>query len=346
MAKKRIEYIDAMRGFTMILVVYSHICHFCLGDSLLGFNRVFFLFRLPCFFFISGWLFGKVSQGGGRPSVGPIIRHKFMVQIVPTFIFLLLLAPPPEFFHQLGALKGGYWFTFVLFEFFLIYLFSVCCCWRFCWLVALAVSVGSFCFAMNQNHLRLLAPGSPYLTPLLDVAGFLSIAVWRYYLFFYIGTWVRRHFDSFLQVTSRPLVIALITIGFFAIALTDHPDSAVLEYFRFNLGGILGMFMVFTCFRLSAEWLKKIRLSRPLQYVGTRTLDIYLLHYFFLPRFLLPYSPQLHAYNSGLLEFFVIMLIALVVLLLSLLASYILRLSPFLARYLFGVDTRKTEINN
>ena len=27
MATKRIEYIDAMRGFTMILVVYSHICH-------------------------------------------------------------------------------------------------------------------------------------------------------------------------------------------------------------------------------------------------------------------------------------------------------------------------------
>ena len=42
---RRIEYIDAMRGLTMILVVYSHICHFCLGDSLLGFNRIFFLFR-------------------------------------------------------------------------------------------------------------------------------------------------------------------------------------------------------------------------------------------------------------------------------------------------------------
>ena len=113
MATKRIEYIDAMRGFTMILVVYSHICHFCLGDSTMGFNVIFFLFRLPCFFFVSGWLFEPAIR---HPFL-QTARKKFMVQIVPTFIFLLLLAPPPEFFHQLGSLKGGYWFTFVLFEF-------------------------------------------------------------------------------------------------------------------------------------------------------------------------------------------------------------------------------------
>ena len=138
---KRIGYIDAMRGFTMILVVYSHVCGFCLGNRNIAFNDVLFLFRLPCFFFISGWLFqgtwGKGTQGiqGTVPSVSSaadytgtvphtyfssvwsIAKKKFMVQIVPTFIFLLLLAPPPFFFHQLGAVKGGYWFTFVSLSF-------------------------------------------------------------------------------------------------------------------------------------------------------------------------------------------------------------------------------------
>lgn len=332
MATHRIEYIDAVRGFTMILVIYSHICHFCFGDSLLGFNAIFFLFRLPCFFLISGWLFEPVSR---RPFF-QIARKKFMVQIVPTFIFLLLLAPPPEFFHQLGALKGGYWFTFVLFEFFLIYMLSVRCCMRWSWLLALAISVGAFCFAGYQNQLRLIAPDYKYLSPLLDVAGFLSINVWRYYLFFYIGTFVRRHFDAFVRFTDRPLVIALITVGFFAIALTAHPDSPVLEYLRFNGGGILGMLMVFIAFRLSAPWLQQVKLSCPLQYVGTRTLDIYLLHYFFLPRFLMVYRPLLQRYDSSILEFVVIMSISLAVLLLCLLASYVIRLSPFLAKYLFG----------
>jgi len=334
--KGRIEYIDAMRGLTMILVVYSHICLFCLGDVLLGFNATFILFRLPCFFFISGWLFEPVSRRPFRQ----IAHKKFMVQIVPTFIFLLLLAPPPEFFHQLGAMKGGYWFTFALFEFFMIYMLSVRCYWRWMWLVALAVSVGSFFFSANQNHLRIIAPNYSFLSPLLDIAGFLSIAVWRYYLFFYIGTFVRRHFDAFIKMTNKTFVVILLIAAFFAIASTSHPASAVLEYCRFSLGGIFGMLMVFVLFRHSATWLKRLHLSKPLQYVGTRTLDIYLLHYFFLPRFLVEYCPLLHSYNNSLLEFIVIITIALIVLLISLIASYILRLSPFLAKYLFGVEKK------
>lgn len=77
--KGRIEYIDAMRGFTMILVVYSHICNYCLGDKWMGFNDIFFLFRLPCFFFISGWLFGTY-QAGDSNSTMRVIKDKFMVQ--------------------------------------------------------------------------------------------------------------------------------------------------------------------------------------------------------------------------------------------------------------------------
>lgn len=335
MMNNRIGYIDAMRGFTMILVVYSHICHFCLGDSLLGFNATFFLFRLPCFFLISGWLFEPVSR---RP-LRQIVRKKFMVQIVPTFIFLLLLAPPPEFFHQLGALKGGYWFTFALFEFFLIYMLSIRCSQRWSWLLALVISVGSFTFGCHQNYLRLISPNYRFLSPLLDVAGFISLRVWQYYLFFYIGTLVRRHFDKFIAITNKPWVFVLLIVAFSVIASTDHPASAVLEYFRFNLGGIFGMLMVFTAFRFLYTLLKRSPLTSylsPLEYVGTRTLDIYLLHYFFLPRFLMAYSPQLHAYNNSLLEFLAIMPIALIVLLLSLLTSYVIRLSPFLGHYLFG----------
>ena len=143
MATQRIEYIDAMRGFTMILVVYSHICHFCLGDSLLGFNGIFFLFRLPCFFFISGWLFEPIAS---RPFWGNA-RHKFQVQIIPTFIFLLLLAPPPEFFHQLGAVKGGYWFTFVLFDFFILYMLIVRLGTKWTMLLGLVITLSSFCYA-------------------------------------------------------------------------------------------------------------------------------------------------------------------------------------------------------
>lgn len=331
MAKQRIEYIDAMRGFTMILVVYAHVCYFCMDGPLMGYNRIFYLFRLPCFFMISGWLFEPMA----RRSFKEVIRHKAMVQLLPTFIFLLLLAPPPEFFLQLGTLKGGYWFTFVLFEFFLLYLLiaRLGAKWR-PW-VAVAVALAAFCCARYYNALHAYASGGQ--GAVINVLGFLSVTLWRFFLFFYLGAFIRRHFDTFIRWTGKPVVLLAIAMTFFLISLTPHKDSLLFEMFRFFVGGVTGMSMVFTCFRFSESWLSKVHLSKPLQYVGTRTLDIYLLHYFFLPSFLLPYADRLKAYDSQFIEFWVILGIALVVLSLSLLVSYIIRLSPFLGHYLFGV---------
>ena len=335
MAKQRIAYIDAMRGFTMILVVYAHICYFCMDAPLMGFNRVFFLFRLPCFFMISGWLFEPIAH---RPFK-EVIRHKAMVQLLPTFIFLLLLAPPPEFFHQLGTLKGGYWFTCVLFEFFVLYLLIVRIPKIYRPWVALAIALAAFCYARYYNQIHLSAVGAQKYV--VDVLGFMSITLWRFFLFFYIGAWMRRNFEAFIRWTNHPWALPAIAVIFFLIASTSHKDILWYEMLRFFVGGITGMWMVFTCFRLSESWLNKIHLSKPLQYVGTRTLDVYLLHYFFLPRFLMPYADQLRAYDSQLIEFFVILAIALVVLAITLLASYIIRLSPFLGHYLFGVKYEK-----
>ena len=335
MGKQRIEYIDAMRGFTMILVVFAHVCHFCLGDSRMGGNAVFILFRLPCFFMISGWLFESVAE---RPFK-EVAKHKAMVQLLPTFIFLLLLAPPPEFFHQLGAVKGGYWFTFALFEFFILYMVMVRANRRWTPVFAIALTLASFIYSRYYNSIRSTADES--LLMLMDILGFLSVITWRFFIFFYLGTWIRRNFDAFIRWTSKPVVIGLITVAFLLIASTSHHDNLLFEIFRFYGGGITGMIMVFTLFRLSAPWLKKWRISKPLQYVGTRTLDIYLLHFFFLPRFLMTYAGQLAEYNSRLVEFIYIMAVSLVVLAISLVASYVIRLSPFLGHYLFGVKYDK-----
>ena len=356
METKRIAYIDAMRGFTMILVVYSHICGFCLGDTQMGYNDVFFLFRLPCFFFISGWLFEPVSQ---RPFK-QIARKKFMVQIVPTFIFLLLLAPPPLFFSQLGATKGGYWFTFALFEFFLLYMLSIRAGRKWSGVLAVVLSFSAFCYDVFYSgfhsssynyHFSLFT----FHFSLTDVLGFLSFMTWRYYLFFFIGAWVRRHFELFLRWTGKLTVMVAIALGFAGVAMIPHTESISLSYFVFAIGGILGMVMIFTLFRLlySSHFLPLTipagvptrSLSRflPLQYIGTRTLDIYLLHYFFLPRFLMSYGEQLRSYNCQPLELLFALAVALVVVAICLLVSYVIRLSPFLGHYLFGVKYEKQE---
>ena len=186
-----------------------------------------------------------------------------------------------------------------------------------------------------------LSSAEGYQLWLIDLSGFLSVTTWRLFIFYYLGTWIRRNFEAFIRWTSKPVVIGLITVSFLLIASTSHHDNLLFEIFRFYGGGITGMIMVFTFFRLSAPWLKKWHISMPLQYVGTRTLDIYLLHFFFLPRFLMTYAGQLAEYNSRLVEFIYIMAVSLVVLAISLVASYVIRLSPFLGHYLFGVKYDK-----
>ena len=348
MAKQRIEYIDAMRGFTMILVVYSHICGMCLGDRWMGWNDVFFLFRLPCFFFISGWLFEQIGRQWNSVTVRHTVRHKFMVQIVPTVIFLLLLAPPPLFFSRLGATKGGYWFTFALFEFFLLCIFSEKYMKKWGGAFAIAISAAAFCYDIYYNRLQLELQNVQWSMFngqwITDALGFLSFMTWRYYLFFFVGAWVKRHFDTFVSWTNKAWAIVAVTAGFTLIAMMPHSDHAIREYLLFAVGGILGLTMVFTFFRVFARFFSKDRwLGRSLIYIGTRTLDIYLLHYFILPRFLILYSDQLKAFDSRLLEFVIALLLALVVIAVCLLASYVIRLSPFMGHYLFGVKYERQK---
>ena len=58
MATKRLEYIDALRGFTMILVVFAHIINYgyhitdAKAETMDTFNNLFIRFRMPLFFFI------------------------------------------------------------------------------------------------------------------------------------------------------------------------------------------------------------------------------------------------------------------------------------------------------
>ena len=330
MAQQRIEYIDAMRGFTMILVVFSHVCSMCLGDRSMGFNEVFFLFRLPCFFFISGWLFDPLKR-----TFCSVAKHKFMAQIVPTVIFLLLLAPPPLFFSRLGATKGGYWFTFVLFEFFILSMLSARYCKKWGLLMAIVISVSSYFY--DAYYSRFFVQFGWFT----DIMGFLSVKTWRFYLFFYSGILIKRHFEAFLQLTNKRCVILLVIVCFVLMAYLPHSENVALSYFVFAIGGASGMVMVFTFFRIfySSSMSKSSIFHLPssiLQYIGTRTLDIYLLHYFILPRFLLPYGEQLRAYGCPLLEFMVALILALLIVGLCLMVSYVIRLNAFLGHYLFG----------
>lgn len=78
-----------------------------------------------------------------------------------------------------------------------------------------------------------------------------------------------------------------------------------------------------------------------MQYVGRHTLDIYLLHYFFLPTL-----PVLAGVVRGVavIELSVTLIISIIIIMITLLVSEVIRSSDFLAHYLFGAKSKKYKI--
>lgn len=72
--RKRLEYIDAMRGFAILFIVFGHIPLYCYGiadEQLSSFRALTSLLQLPMFFFVSGFVFNpqKMLTGGGENIV-------------------------------------------------------------------------------------------------------------------------------------------------------------------------------------------------------------------------------------------------------------------------------------
>ena len=128
--KERMEWLDAMRGFTMILVVAYHVAQIGFDQSIKHSSSLSFLmlFRMPLFFFVSGFLAYKASLVWDFKTFISLLGKKIRIQILPTVVFFLFscVALYPKFWPAVESnlhspTKGGYWFTLVLLYMFVLY---------------------------------------------------------------------------------------------------------------------------------------------------------------------------------------------------------------------------------
>ena len=109
-----------------------------------------------------------------------------------------------------------------------------------------------------------------------------------------------------------------------------------IEYIAYLIAGLSGTIICFTYFRTHQEYFSRNTwYGRGLQLIGRRTLDIYLIHYFVLPYNLVRPDVWLQ-YHHNTLFVPIALILAFWVILISLLISSLLRVSPLLAKYLFG----------
>lgn len=343
--KKRIEFIDAMRGFTMILVVVCHVSGFCLGieSDIPSIHPYLYEFRMPTFFFISGFVLYKANQIWDTKYVVKFLTKKFPVQIITTvifFLFFLKINQTTIIDGLYSESKQGYWFTYCLFVYFIAY--SICR-----WILNLFKARGwlvDFCIiSIGFLFYILFSVRSVYYSLPInsDIGSLLSLQHWGYYLFFTIGTLFKKHYQTILEHLHRNHIILICLAIFFTSNL--YYDELVASHINaFNLiTAITGIVLVFSFFEKHKDaFLKEKPIGKALQYIGRRTLDIYLLHYLILPVNLLSLTSFLRDHPVPLIEFTISLVISLLVIGTCLILSAILRLSPKSAYFLFGVKKK------
>ena len=332
---KRIEYIDALRGFNMILIVMLHvfICSYHANTETFNWHSYFSLFNLPLFFFISGFVFYRKDRLWNIHFFLKFIMEKTRILLLPTLVFFSSYSYifGLNFVKEICTdLKSGYWFTIVLFCFFTIYaiIMTVFRVTKLVMIILLILSI------------LLLWSNKPVIYDLVN-PNLISIGKLRYFIFFLLGVFVKNHFNNFERLlVNRWTMTFLIPFFFISVILLFH--SFMPETLKFVLWGSSGLIIVFGLFRhYEKSFAKESIIGYCLQYIGTRTLDVYLLHYFFLPQNLHEAGQFFNESLNPTIELFVTLLLALLIICLCLILSNVIRLSPLLAHWLFGAKSTK-----
>lgn len=344
---KRIGYIDALRGLTMILVVFSHI--YIPNDTPL--NMFLINLRMPMFFFISGFLsFRMVQSWSGKETISRL-GSKVRTMIIPAVTVGLIYTAIYRgelylnFFTHLT--HKGYWFTLALFNMLLFYYIA-----RWMHERRAKTTLPQFTRRLHIIALILLMACSD-MSILGNVDRIFTMSfTFRYLHFFVFGLvcscnreWFEGIFDKSIRMGI--IVVALFLLSWAVIWGKCNPELVqayigvqwfyIIKALLIAIIGYCGIFTIFGFFRRFGDFFSENKfIGKPLQFVGRNTLDVYLLHYFVLlnmPAFLYPYVAGT---DNVLIPLVVGVGVAAAIVAVSLLISRILRLSDHVAYYLLG----------
>ena len=356
-SKQRLEWLDAMRGFTMILVVAYHVAEFGFLESIKGSVSLPFLvlFRMPLFFFVSGFLAYKASWVWTPQNFAALTWKKFKVQVLPALVFLcvcIVLRSKMSFaegfmYRMESPTKGGYWFTWVLLQMFLIY-YIVAALFQRIGKKAENTAIAVLWVVAIGAYLSLYLPqtlGTWYKTDWMMYSSFYETM--QYMHFFLLGNLVHRHWTPTQRLFDTQWFFPIVVILAF-LCCADIFRWHLLKREWTNLPKTVAMYTlmltVVMFFRhYQTYFTQQTRIGRGLQYIGVRTLDIYLLHFIFMPK--MPEIGQwLNAHQPNfIIDIMLTVSVAFIVIAFCLLTSNILRISPFLKEYLFGRTTPKEK---
>lgn len=335
----RINYIDALRGFTMFLVVFGHVMHysFNLGGYETIIGSIFLTFRMPLFFFVAGLFTYKSVSDWNAHFYLQNIKKKFLIQIIPT-IFFFSLYVFCKGGNPVAALKygfDGYWFTIVLFEMFAIY-YTISLVCKYIKTPKTVDYIMILCSIVGMIVL-IFFRGDGRLWNILCLENLV-----KYFQFFTLGILCKKYFNRFINIVKNEYFKTTIILVFIICLVLYFNDSFKYSYplmykgihdILIRYAGVILVYMIF--YHYQDFFNKETTFNKTLLLVGRRTLDIYLLHYFFIPD--LSFLKDILApSNMMLVQFTLASIISIIIIMICLLLSSTIRISDTLGSYLLG----------
>lgn len=334
----RINYIDGLRGFTMLLVVLGHVMN--TSFHIVGYNStlgsIILTFRMPMFFFISGYIAYKAIKYWTPTNYICMLKKKSIIQIIPATIFFSLFCIyngiSPIYKIQSGFAE--YWFTIVLFEFlFIYYTISLICCLT----NKLIQDIGLIIISIIGIMVLAINRGEGYFWDILCLENFC-----KYFQFFTLGILCKKYNTKFISLINydkfraTAIIIFIISLVIYFNDYIKVHHIYVYKAVRDIIIRYSALFIIFTFFYHNRSFFdSNNRIKKTLLYIGKRTLDIYLLHYFFIPDLTI-LKPYIEPTNMMVIQLAISLTISSLIIGFSLFISNIIRTSNFLGHYLFG----------
>jgi fucose 4-O-acetylase-like acetyltransferase len=343
MQRQHLDYIDAMKGFGMFLVVMGHVIAWSFGvyengqpnitcAASLLWRNVIYTFHMPLLMFVSGYLFISSSRPFGASMLKDYLWRKTYTLLIPFFfagwVFSVIT----------GQSMLKYWFLRTLFLFILI-----------------SLPIELLRNRMKSEHVRV-------------VADFIWYGSWSFALFFVLPRWslpgdvvfdfghITLYYSFALGVLCKrygvlqrlldsnwvfTICLIIFIVDTYVNNLTD-----VRGWHLYGLGylySISGIACSYYLFKNTFDGMGGAIL-KGLRYVGKHSLEVYILHFYFVLSFP-AIGRMINQYMLGdsfskaagsTVEIVSSVILATVVCTLSLTVARVVRTSNFLSQYFLG----------
>ena len=267
---ERVEYIDKLKGFAIILVVMGHVLEWGMGISDSPANLFYSSFHMPLFMFLSGLFAMKPFKTYNLAECQNFLQNKVRRVIVPFLVVggvFSVLQTGGVTAVYMGEFSG-YWFLPALF-------YAMVTEMIVGWLISKLHGYDRWFFDVIVHLLvyGLLSIGY-YKTVLAEIPYYLHFI--KMYPFFVFGIWFTRYAKLKMQVLSSHMLISLSVILFFLSLWLQQTVKLPVK--------LTGLFAIIVLMNLFAAYGDRIR--NELSLVGKYSLQIYVFHWFLIPSLL------------------------------------------------------------